>query len=93
MTVQNLHSRWTASTSRFRLHGFAVCTAIFIATLLLTGCSENVASSPEQQTPIVRVQQPVTRSVIDYEYLPAAAKRLFAGRPGQGEWLPGALEF
>jgi membrane fusion protein, multidrug efflux system len=64
----NLHRCSTAPAQRRWLSGIAVCIAISIATLLLNGCSENVVPAPEQQTPIVRVQEPVTRSVIDYSY-------------------------
>ncbi len=68
MNLLNLYRFRPASVNRCRLPGIVVCVAISIATLLLNGCGENVVPAPEQQTPIVRVQQPVTRSVIDYEY-------------------------
>ena len=37
-------------------------------SLVLSGCEEQGTHSAEQQTTIVRVQQPVTKSVTDYEY-------------------------
>ncbi|HEY2827635.1 MAG TPA: efflux RND transporter periplasmic adaptor subunit [Pirellulales bacterium] len=45
-----------------------VCISLGWITLLLSGCEEHGAHSAEQQTPIVRVQQPVTKTVTDYEY-------------------------
>src|SRR5437899_1434758 len=36
--------------------------------LLAAGCGERTDQSPVDQTPLVRVQQPETKQVIDYEY-------------------------
>jgi len=59
-----------------RSHFLRRCPADLVAawlvlasiTLFLSGCGEESAHHAEQQAAIVRVQQPVTKSVTDYEY-------------------------